>query len=235
MAQRRSIVRQSQTPAKAATPKESKTLRANTVCCARCWKPLASTKAEFTELYLEGTVDVGKWQGGKRSFSALCADKNCAPYDAASFQEAREHSKSLLVDSWGFFTFLKEGKPALAERDGVKAKPSNPTPKAKPSNPAAKASMQAAKAASRKEDSKALAAKAAELEAVEQSKGLVEEPQEEQSKGLIEEFEQFAKDWDLDTSSVAAVKAEMDELRKELDSLKAENAKLKLAIDILLK
>ena len=211
MAQRRSIVRQSQTPAKAATPKESKTLKANTVCFTRCWKPLASTKAEFTELYLEGAVDVGKWHGGKLSFSALCADKNCAPYDAASFQEAREHSKSLLVDSWGFFTFLKEGKPALAERDGVKAKPSNPTPKAKPSNPAAKASMQAAKAASRKEDSKALAAKAAELEAV------------EQSKGLVEQFEEAAKQDDL------------AELRKELASLKAENAKLKLAIDILLK
>ena len=253
MAKRRSIRRPSQ---KTQAPKgqyQYTALEEGSVCCSRCWKPLASDKAEFIRLYESGSIEVGTWNRRFKAFSALCADPNCAPYDALRFEKARNHSKALLVEKWGLYT-KKEGKLSVLYENGnqhSQTTSAKPQPKPEPQTTSentkseAKASMQAAKAASRKADSEAFAAKAAELEAVEQSKGLPqqEEPTAQEFPPLKLERSGDGHLWQplVGKLTVDSLKAEVkshrdyiDDLQAELDSLKAENTKLKAAMRNLL-
>ena len=215
MAKRRTIRRPSQETQAPKGQHKHTALVKGSVCCSRCWKPLASEKQEFIRLYESGSVEVGTWNRRFKAFSALCADPNCAPYDKARFEAGRNHGRTLLVEKWNLYT-KKDGKQSVLCENSNQAQTAQRAKPQQQSKPEAKASMQAAKAASRKADSEAFAAKAAELEALEQSKGLVEVIEE------VEEVEEVVYDHDL------------AELRKELASLKAENAKLKAALRNLL-
>lgn len=253
MAKRRSIRRPSQeTQAPKGQPKHTALVKGS-VCCSRCWKPLASDRAEFIRLYESEKIQVGTWNRRFKAFSALCADPNCAPYDADRFEKARNHGRALLVEKWDLYT-KREGKLSVLCENGKQhsqTTSAKPQPKPEPQTTSentkseAQASMQAAKAASRKADSEAFAAKAAELEAVEQSKGLPqqEEPTAQQFPPLKYERSGDGHFWQplVGKLTVDSLKAEVkshrdyiDDLQAELDSLKAENAKLKAAMRNLL-